>query len=150
LHRASLEQARRQFGADHGRTAGALAELGLNQLRQQKHADAERLLRECLAFRQRKEKDSWPTFNARSMLGGALLGQEKYADAEPLLLAGYEGMKQRQEQIPGPLRSIRLGEALQRLVRLYEAWGKKDEAARWRKEREALEIPHPTPGPKQK
>jgi hypothetical protein len=63
------------------------------------------------------------------MLGGALLGQKKYAEAEPLLLAGYQGMKQRQQSIP-PQGKIRLPEAALRLVQLYEALGKKDEVAR--------------------
>jgi TolA-binding protein len=67
------------------------------------------------------------------MLGEALLGQKKYADAEPLLLKGYQGMKQREAKIP-PQGKPRLREALERLVQLYEATGKKDEAARWRKE----------------
>ena len=43
--------------------------------------------------------DDWRTFNARSLLGGSLLGQKKYAEAEPLLLSGYEGMKQREDKI---------------------------------------------------
>ena len=30
------------------------------------------------------------------MLGEALLEQKKYPEAEPLLLSGYEGMKQRE------------------------------------------------------
>jgi hypothetical protein len=64
-------------------------------------------------------------FNTRSMLGGALLGQKKYADAEPLLLQGYEGMKQRAARIPPPGR-IRLPEAVRRLVALYEATGNQD------------------------
>ena len=68
------------------------------------------------------------------MLGGALLGQKKYADAEPLLLAGYEGMKQREKTIPPQDKDLRLREALERLVQLYEATDKKDEAAKWRKE----------------
>ncbi len=34
------------------------------------------------------------------MLGGCLLGQKKYAEAEPLLVAGYEGSMQREDQIP--------------------------------------------------
>ena len=55
------------------------------------------------------------------MLGGALLGQKKYAEAEPLLLAGYEGMKQREKTIPA-LGNIRLPEALERLVDLYTDW----------------------------
>ena len=33
-------------------------------------------------------------------MGATLLGQKKYAEAEPLLLAGYEGMKQREAKIP--------------------------------------------------
>jgi eukaryotic-like serine/threonine-protein kinase len=57
-------------------------------------------VRECLAIREKKEPDAWTTFNGRSQLGGALLGHKRYADAEPLLLKGYEGMKQREDKIP--------------------------------------------------
>jgi hypothetical protein len=35
---------------------------------------------------------------------------------------------------------VRLTEAAQRLVRLYEAWGKPDEATRWRKEVNAVKA----------
>jgi eukaryotic-like serine/threonine-protein kinase len=80
--------------------------------------------------------DAWMTFNLQSQLGGALLGQKKYVDAEPLLLAGYEGMKKQAAKIPPPGK-VRLTEAVERLVQLYEATGKKDEAAKWRKELEA-------------
>ena len=31
-------------------------------------------------------------------------------------------------------RSNRIPQAIERLVKLYEAWGKPDEAAKWRKE----------------
>ena len=72
------------------------------------------------------------TFNTQSLLGGSLLGQKNYAGAEPLLLAGYEGMKEREAKIP-PQGKPRLTEALERLVQLYDAWGKPDEAAAWRK-----------------
>ena len=65
------------------------------------------------------------------------MGQKKYADAEPLLLAGYEGMKQREKTIP-PQGKVRIPEAIERLVQLYEAMGKKDDAAKWRKELESL------------
>ena len=70
------------------------------------------------------------------MLGGSLLGQKKFADAGPLLLAGYEGMKQREKTIP-PQGKIRISETIERLVQLYEATDKKDEAAKWRTELEA-------------
>jgi hypothetical protein len=86
-----------------------------------------------LAGREKQRPDSWLFFNAKSLLGGSLLGQEKYAGAEPLLLDGYAGMKKQEALIP-PQGEPLLSEALQRLVQLYEATGKMDEAARWRKE----------------
>jgi hypothetical protein len=49
-----------------------------------------------------------------------------------LLVAGYEGMNERAAKIP-PVARTRLTEALERLVRLYEATGDKDQADAWRK-----------------
>jgi hypothetical protein len=66
------------------------------------------------------------------MLGEALLGQKTHAEAELLLLAGYEGMKQREAKVP-PLGKVRLTEALERLVQLFEATGQMDKANQWRK-----------------
>ena len=65
------------------------------------------------------------------MLGGALAGQKKFPEAEPLLLEGYSGMKDREAKIP-PARNIRVAEAVRRLVDLYIAWDKPDEAEKWR------------------
>lgn len=96
---------------------------------------AEPLLREVLSIRQRTEPELWTTFNTKSVLGGTLLGQNKYAEAEPLLIAGYEGMKQREKSIPLQAR-VRMAEAIERLVQLYEATKKPDEAAKWRKQLE--------------
>ena len=132
LWRELLAAQRHRLPADDPALAGTLATLGLNLLRQQKPADAEPLLSECLAIRAKKEPDAWTTFNTKSMLGGALLGQKKYADAEPLLRAGYDGMKDREATIP-PQGKVRLTEAIQRLIDLYTAWDKPDQAAEWRK-----------------
>jgi len=66
------------------------------------------------------------------MLGGSLLGQKKYAEAEPLLLSGYEGLKQREDKIPAA-GSMRPQQALQRLVQLYEETNRPDQAAQWKK-----------------
>jgi eukaryotic-like serine/threonine-protein kinase len=96
--------------------------------------EAEPALRESLAIREKKEPDDWRTFNTRSLLGGALLGQKKYADAEPLLLKGYEGMKQRVKSIP-PQGNTRIPEALDRLIELYTAMNKPDEVKKWQAER---------------
>jgi tetratricopeptide (TPR) repeat protein len=133
LYRGALERTRKQFGADHPQTANALGGLALNLLRQQKYVEAEQVTRACLAIRARKLPDHWQTFSTQSQLGGALLGQKKYAEAEPLLLAGYEGMKQRAARIPPPGRP-RLREAVERLVELYESTHAKDRAEAWRKQ----------------
>ena len=77
-----------------------MAQLGLNLIQQRKWAEAETVLRECLAIREKAQPDDWSTFNTRSLLGGSLLGQKKFAEAEPLILAGYEGMKAREDKIP--------------------------------------------------
>ena len=108
--------------------------------------DAEAVLRECLAIRERAQPDAWTTSNTRSMLGGSLLGQGKHAEAEPLLVAGYEGMKQREKTIP-PQGRGRLPEAADRLVELYERLGKPDEVRRWRAERANYPFVAPPPRP---
>jgi tetratricopeptide (TPR) repeat protein len=129
--------ARKDLGDDHPKTASLLANIGLHHLKAKKYAEAESELRASLAVRENKEPDLWTTFNTRSMLGGALLGQNKHADAEPYVLDGYAGMKKQEKNIP-PQGKVRLKEAGERIVDLYEAWGKKDEAAKWRKELEAM------------
>jgi serine/threonine protein kinase/tetratricopeptide (TPR) repeat protein len=144
FYRDALAQARRQFGQEQPKTVGAMAVLGLNLLRQGQYAAAEPLLRECLTLREKHEPDAWTTFNAQSLLGGALLGQQKYADAEPLLTHGYDGMKQREAKIP-PQGKSRLTEALDRLVQLYDTWGKPDQAQKWRAELEKLPKPPEPP-----
>jgi eukaryotic-like serine/threonine-protein kinase len=132
-----LAAAREGAGPDSVAIASLLSGLGLNLLQQKKWRDAEAVLRECLAIRAKKLPDSWLTFNTKSMLGGALLGQEQYVDAEPLLIQGYEGMKSRESKIPARSRGF-LTNALERLVRLYDAQRMPDDAAKWRKELEAF------------
>jgi serine/threonine protein kinase/tetratricopeptide (TPR) repeat protein len=126
----------------YGDQLGALAE---NLLQQKKHAEAEVFARKCLAIRAKEKPGGWATFLTRSLVGGALLGQKKYAEAEPFLVEGYTGMKKCQAPIPPTLRFL-LTEGLERLVQLYDAWGKPDQAAKWRKEQEAVRKQRQRPG----
>jgi serine/threonine protein kinase len=112
--------------------ADVQAALGDCLLREGKFDAAEPVLRDCLAVQQKNAADDWATFQAQSLLGGALLGQKKLAEAEPLLLGGYEGMKKREVKIYAPDKP-RLSDAAERLVKLYDAWGKKDSSDLWRK-----------------
>jgi hypothetical protein len=124
-----------------------LAGLGSTLILAQKFADAEPVLRECLTVREKSQPDDWTTFNTKSMLGNAHLAQKKYAEAEPLLLAGFEGLRERETKIP-PQSRVRLTETVGRLVEMYEALGKKTEADKWRKELEARRAATERPSPK--
>ncbi|HEV3022714.1 MAG TPA: tetratricopeptide repeat protein, partial [Pirellulales bacterium] len=139
--RQRLAEDTRRFGADGPQTAETMGDLGLNLLKQQRWADAEPILRECLGIRSRKEPDAWTTFSTESLLGMALLGQQKYAEAETLSLSGYEGMKARENTIP-PEAKIRVTRTVQRLVVLYTATGQQEKADEWRAKLPA-ESPHP-------
>jgi len=62
------------------------------------------------------------------------VGQKNYAEAEPLLLQSYQGLQQRQASLPPILNAPRrVTESLERLVQLYDAWGKPTQAAEWKK-----------------
>jgi hypothetical protein len=56
------------------------------------------------------------------------------------LLAGVEGMQQRRAKLPAAGRA-RQAEAVGHLIKLYEATGRPAEAARWRRETEAVAVP---------
>jgi hypothetical protein len=127
-----LVDLRQQLPKDSPQLAGELARFGHLLLQSHAFSEAEPLLRECLAIREKHIPDSWYTFNAQSMLGGALLGQKKNAEAEPLLVKGYEGMKIRAPTIPQQGGGeLRLPEAVDRLIELYEALDKPDEVKKW-------------------
>ncbi len=134
-----LAAVKTQSGADSPAYAVALAGPGGNLLQQKKWPQAEGMLNESLALCRKTQPDDWSTFNAMSLLGEALLGQRQDAAAEPLLVQGFEGMKQRAGKIPRRLKG-QLSQAADRLIALYEARGQSVEAARWRKERQALEA----------
>jgi serine/threonine protein kinase/tetratricopeptide (TPR) repeat protein len=129
-----LRKARQTLPQGSPQLAGLLAQLGLTLVQQKKPAEAEPLLRECLAIRAKTQPDDWRTFNTQSMLGAALVGQKKYAEAEPLMVKGYEGMRAREEKIP-PQGKVRLTEAIDGLIELCAVTNRPDEAKHWRAER---------------
>ncbi len=129
--RDALAVRRQTAKPDSPLLADELADLGRNLLAQNKGSEAEPLLRECLAIRGQAAPDDSAHYDAMSLLGAALLGQGRYTEAEPLIVPGYEGMTERQATIAMPDRS-RLREAAERVVRLYEDWGKAEQATAWK------------------
>ena len=58
-----------------------------------------------------------------------MAGQKRFDEAEPLLLEGYTGLE---SSLPADRRAEKLPLAIERLIRLYDAWGKPDKADEWR------------------
>ncbi len=96
-------------------------------------AEAEPLAREALKIRERKTPDDWITFDTCSLLGASLLGQKKYAEAEVCLVRGFDGLSERAVKIPVRNREYCLAHAGDRVVALYDGWGKKGKADEWRR-----------------
>jgi tetratricopeptide (TPR) repeat protein/tRNA A-37 threonylcarbamoyl transferase component Bud32 len=140
MEKEVLVDLRARLAADDPELAGWLAQLTRTLLRNRKFSEAEPPARECLAIREKKLPNDFRAFNAKSLLGGSLLGQKKYAEAEPLLVSGYEGLKQREDTIPTEGRYC-LKEALQRLVQLYEVTGRPDQAVEWKRKLEKTSAP---------
>ena len=117
-----------------------LTQLGSVRVAQQQFAEAEPLLRESLALAQRY----WPTGEYRylvmSHLGASLTGQENHAEAETLLRSSCEGLTRGRAILPPFLYpERRLAESLERLVQLYDAWGKPAQATEWKQKLAAFQ-----------
>jgi len=68
------------------------------------------------------------------------LPKKRLNDAEQVLIKGYEGMQQREAKIPGESK-VRIRQAMERLVRLFETKGETGTSAEWRKKLEATAKP---------
>jgi serine/threonine protein kinase/tetratricopeptide (TPR) repeat protein len=108
--------------------ANTLGWLALNLSLQHRYAEAEPLARQAVALNQLEEHRR---FYWMSVLGEILLRQLKYAEAEPLLLNGYESMKQREATLHANERR-RLTEAGERVIRLYDETKQPEKAREWR------------------
>jgi serine/threonine-protein kinase len=87
----------------------------------------ERWLRESLALRQKSLPERhWAISSSRSMIGEHLVLAGQFEEAEKVLLqAEKELVEKRGEDAPV------VNDARIRIVELYTAWGKADEAGRW-------------------
>jgi serine/threonine protein kinase len=149
LRRDALARRRRREKPDSPHLADDLDGLGRNLLQQGRWSEAESSLREGLAISEKAIPDEWRRYSTMSQLGGALLCQGRHAEAEPPIVQGFEGMKAREPRIPA-YGKIRLREGAERVVRLYEAWGKPEEATAWKARLGLTDLPAdvfaPAPG----
>jgi serine/threonine protein kinase/Tfp pilus assembly protein PilF len=141
LYQEALAIRRKRLPPDHPELGATLAGLGqcLVQLRQ--YAEAEEPLREALSIQEKKQSSHWSRFSVQGMVGAALAGQNKFADAESLLVAAYEGLVVREKEMLPTEHERELGQSVDHLIRLYEAWGKPEKAAEWQAKRSDVGRP---------
>lgn len=130
--RAFLDGQKKEFGADDPRWAAELTKAAGDLLNAGQFAGAEPLLREALSICMKTSPATWAICDTQSLLGASLVGQRQFAEAEPLLIAGWEGLQSRAASVPESAQP-RVVSAGQRVVALYESWGKPELAAKWRK-----------------
>jgi hypothetical protein len=138
LSEQCLTRTRRREGAESMAYAQVLSEVGIARLRRHQWAQAEPLLRESLGVRETLQPDDPRTFSARSALGRALLGQGKQAEAEPLIVAGYNGLKQKKGSTLSIDPDGDLNDAMDGLVLLTELRADQPQAGAWRAELERV------------
>jgi serine/threonine protein kinase/Flp pilus assembly protein TadD len=131
--RESLAQERKLLGETHLETTTTTCMLVLTLLAEGKYEPAEILTRQCLTIREKQMPNDARTYSTRSLLGACLLGQKRYVEAEPLLLSGYQGIKERYDKIPWEGQHV-LREALDRIIRFYEVTGQSDKVASWKQQ----------------
>ena len=87
------------------------------------------MLRQTLAtLRQSKDEGAWEIANVESLLGACSVGRGDYREAESLLIESYRIL----DKIRGP-ETTYTRKALERIVDLYQRWGKPTEVDRFRR-----------------
>src|SRR5262249_53539821 len=94
LVRNLRENLRRHQGRMPVFVLGSLWGIGDTLLRKGDFVEAESFLRAYLDLEAKQPLYGLLRSSAVSALGACLLGQKKYTEAEPLLLQGYEGLRQ--------------------------------------------------------
>jgi tetratricopeptide (TPR) repeat protein len=134
----ALKIARPVLGNDHQLIAIYTLNLASISLALGEPAAAEPLIRDGLRIRLRSPQmvpnrrrivsdDDWSIGAAKSLLGAALIARAQYSEAEAVLLEARRDL----EALPSPAtRDVHA--TLRRLVDLYTAWRKPEEAARYR------------------
>ncbi len=118
-------------GASSPSTTEARIELALIYASEGKYALAEPMVRQALEAVKNAPADNWVRLTAESVMGTTLVGEKRYAEAEPMMLHAYRGMLAGEGRVDAPDRDC-VDFTRKWLVKLYEDWGRPDQAAEWK------------------
>ncbi|MCH9651541.1 MAG: serine/threonine-protein kinase [Deltaproteobacteria bacterium] len=127
--RQALEALEESLAPQHQSFGVMRKNLASSLLAQGKSVEAEQELRTVLVIFEANEMGSvaGPVLHARGLLAESLVHQDRFPEAETLLLESYDEMSQSFGQ-----DDTNLAKSRERLVGLYEAWGKPQKARRYR------------------
>ena len=112
--------------------ARSLDQLGRCLFDQGNARNAEAAFRECLDIRKQVSASHWQTHETRSLLGSCLADMQQHEEAEALLISSCKALLEQRDEIPAHERDTCLSDAVNRVVRFYESWGKPEKADEWR------------------
>jgi hypothetical protein len=112
--------------------------LGRNLLLQNRPAETEDLYQAALDSMSQRDPESLWIGATQSPVGQTLIEQQKSAEAETALLKSYAAFESHPEGQTASVADLR-NETVIRLVDLFTAWEKPDEAVRWQ-EKLALSV----------
>lgn len=121
-----------KYGTDNSQAQTALALEGAAHLQLKDFQQAEKVFAECLSSRKRTMPEHWLYFHTMSQYGETLVGLEKFQQAEPILIDAYQGLLDREPNIPARASS-RISDARLRLVKFYESMEMPERADEYRK-----------------
>lgn len=126
LLREAVSLQRRKLPPGHESLAGSLVNLGAALFDQHEYDQAESVLREGLEIRERQFGPAHPlTGTARVLLGLTLQGRGRFGEGEPMVAEGCKAIQ------PGASARQKRA-ALERIVRSYEGWDKRQAAEEYR------------------
>jgi len=124
--------------------AFSLYGLGLIMTETGRPAEGETRLREALQILHEEVPGSPLVPITRTALGHAIARQNRFGEAERILLPAWE------ETLEGPLNNREKAKGTERLISLYEAWGRLTRADRYRQQLDSLRgattVAPPSPG----
>jgi tetratricopeptide (TPR) repeat protein len=124
FYRQSLTMRRKLLGEEHPHVSNSLLGLGSLFMDKGEPSRAELLLRRSLELRRTAAPvNELRIANAENMLGGCLTALGEFEEAESLLVRSYPVI----ESSTRP-SAAQKQEALERVIELYERWGKVDQA----------------------